>query len=73
MMTRAIEQSLYAQMRGAMDLERQAREILSQAQSAHASARKAFRLAQAEWINANEQLEAQTAPAALAFACGGVR
>jgi hypothetical protein len=72
-MTRAIEQSLYAQMRAAMDLERQAREILSQAQSAHASARKAFRLAQAEWVNAYEQLEAQTATPVPAFAFGGVR
>jgi hypothetical protein len=72
-MTRAIEQSLYAQMQAAQDLERQARETLSQAQSAHASARKAFRLAQAEWVNAYEQLESQTAPAVPAFAFGGVR
>jgi phage-related tail protein len=60
-MNRAIEQSLYAQMQAAQDLEYQARDTLSQAQSAYAAARKSFRRAQAEWVNAHEQLEAQHA------------
>ncbi|GEM_PF-6018164 len=58
-MTRAIEQSLYAQMHRAHELERTARETLSQAQSAYAAARKSYRLASAEWVNAHEQLEQQ--------------
>ena len=72
-MTRAIEQNLYALMRSAQDLERQARETLSQAQSAHFAARKSFARAQAEWLNANEQLEAQSPAPLRAFALGGAR
>jgi hypothetical protein len=70
-MTRTIEQSLYAQMQAAKDLEWQARDTLSQAQRAYAAASKAFRRSQAEWVNAHEQLEAQTAPPVSAFAFGG--
>lgn len=73
MMTRAIEQSLYAQMQSAQDVERQARETLSQAQSAHYAARKSFERARSEWLNAFDQLEAQTAAPIRAFALGGAR
>lgn len=72
-MTRAIEQSLYAQMRSAQELEWKARETLSQAQRAYASARKAFTRTQAEWLNAHDQLEAQPTATIRAFAFGGAR
>ena len=72
-MTRAIEQSLYAQMRSAEDLERKAREALSQTQKAYSSARKVFRQARAEWLNAYDQLEAEHPAPIRAFALGGVR
>ncbi len=71
--TRAIEQSLYAQMQGAEDLERKARETLSQAQKAYASAHKVFVGARSEWLNAFDQLEAQNPAPIRAFAIGGVR
>lgn len=72
-MTRAVEQSLYAQMQSAQDLERKARETLSLAQSAHIAARKSFERARSEWLNAFDQLEAEHAAPIRAFALGGVR
>ncbi len=72
-MTRAIEQTIYAQMQSAQDLERKARETLSQAQSAHIAARKSFERARSEWLNAFDQLEAQHAAPIRVLALGGVR
>lgn len=72
-MTRAIEQSLYAQMQSAQELERNARETLSQAQKAYASARKVFTRHRAEWLTAYDELERQQPAPIRAFAFGGVR
>lgn len=72
-MTRAIEQSLYTQMQAAQALERKARKTLSEAQKTYAAARKVFVRQRTEWMNAFEQLEAQTPAPIHAFALGGAQ
>lgn len=72
-MTRAIEQNLYAQMQSANELERKARQALSEKQKAYAAARKLFVQQRAAWLNAFDQLEAQNPAPIRAFALGGAR
>lgn len=72
-MTRAIERTLYDQMRAAEELERKARETVSEAQKAYAAARRVYVRQRAEWLNAFEELEKQQPSPIHRLALGGVR